>query len=130
MKTFFGREVELETISAFFSCEVENPRILILHALGGQGKSQIALEYCQRSRVTYKGIFWINCTSRSTTVQSLVHIAQELGGSAVEVLNDDDKVKFTLRTLKQWDKRWLMVFDNYDDPITFSNVEQYTPGGI
>ena len=131
MKTFFGREVELEKISAFFNCEVERPRILVLHALGGQGKSQIVLEYCQRARKTYRGIFWINSSSKSTTTQSLVSVAQELDGSAVDALDEDDaKVKFALRTLEQWDDRWLMVFDNYDDPTTFSVIEQYTPRGI
>jgi hypothetical protein len=60
-----------------------------------------------------------------------VRIAQELDGSEVEVLEDDNaKVKFALRRLEQWDSRWLLVFDNYDDPTTFSNVEQYTPQGI
>jgi hypothetical protein len=45
-------------------------------------------------------------------------------------LDDDDaKVKFALRTLEQWEERWLMVFDNYDDPTTFSDIEQYTPRG-
>ena len=128
---FFGREVELEKISAFFNCEVKEPRILILNALGGQGKSQIALEYCQRSRVAYQGIFWINSTSKSTTTQSLVSVARELDDSAVEALDDDNaKVKFALHTLEQWHDRWLLVFDNYDDPITFSDIKQYTPRGI
>lgn len=131
MKSFFGREVELEKIEAFFKCALEKLRILVLHALGGQGKSQIALEYCQKVRKTYRGVFWINSSSASTTVQSLVSVAQELDGSAVEALGDDNaKMKFALRTLEQWDDRWLLVFDNYDDPTNFANVEQFIPQGI
>ena len=39
----------------------------------------------------------------------------------MEALSDDDaKVAFTLRALEQWEERWLMVFDNCDDPATFS----------
>jgi hypothetical protein len=61
----------------------------------------------------------------------LVSIAQELDGSSVKALDDDDaKVKFALRTLEQWDDRWLMVFDNCDDLATFSDVEQFVPQDI
>ena len=47
------------------------------------------------------------------------------------VLNDDDaKIKFALRTLEQWEDRWLMVFDNCDDPASFIDVEQFIPQGM
>lgn len=131
VKDFIGREEELHQISSYFHHPTNRPRILVLHAMGGQGKSQIALEYCQQARQTYRGVFWINSSSVLTTVQSLVSMAQELDDSAVAALPDDDvKVKFVLRTLEHWDDRWLMVLDNYDDPTTFSDVEQYTPRGM
>lgn len=130
MKNFVGREGELEKISSEFRDETERPRILVLHALGGQGKSQIALEYCHRSRTTYQGIFWINSTSQSTMIQSLVSIAQELDNSAIKALEQDEaKVNLALRTLEHWHHRWLMVFDNCDDPATFSDVERFIPQG-
>ncbi|KIX10462.1 uncharacterized protein Z518_01545 [Rhinocladiella mackenziei CBS 650.93] len=128
VKDFFGRGEELDKISSYFNDEVERPRILVLHALGGQGKSQIALEYCQKLRKTYQGVFWINSSTKSTTVQSFATIAHELDSSMAEVSNDDDaKVKFVLRMLEQWEDRWLVVFDNYDDPASFSDVEQFIP---
>jgi hypothetical protein len=130
VKNFVGREGELEKISSEFRDEPERPRILVLHALGGQGKSQIALEYCQGSQKMYQGIFWINSTSQSTRIQSLVSIAQELDNSAIKALGTDEaKVKLVLRTLEHWDHRWLMVFDNCDDPATFSDLEQFIPQG-
>jgi hypothetical protein len=55
VKNFFGREEQLDQITSYFKDEVERPRILVLHALGGQSKSQIALEYCQRAWKTYRG---------------------------------------------------------------------------
>jgi NB-ARC domain len=78
VKEFFGREDELIKIASYFDDETDQPRILVLHAMGGQGKSQIALEYCQRTRQTYRGVFWVNGSSTFTTTQSLVGIAQEL----------------------------------------------------
>jgi hypothetical protein len=131
VKDFFGRGEELNRISSFFDNGAERPRILVLHALGGQGKSQIALQYCQQSYKTYRGVFWINSSSKSTTAQAFVTIAQELDTSMAEALNDDDaKVKFALRTLEHWKDRWLMVFDNCDDPTSFLDIEQFIPQGI
>jgi hypothetical protein len=131
VKDLIGREEELRQIGSYFHHQIDRPRILVLHAMGGQGKSQIALEYCRQAQKIYRGVFWIHSSSASTAVQSLVSIAQELDGSAVKALDDDDaKVKFALRTLEQWDDRWLMVFDNYDDSTTFSEAEQYIPRGI
>ncbi|KAK5214606.1 hypothetical protein LTR47_012124, partial [Exophiala xenobiotica] len=128
VKDFIGREEELRQIGSYFHHPVERPRILVLHAMGGQGKSQIALEYCRQAQQIYRAVFWIDSSSASTTVQSLVSIAQELDGSVVNALDDDDaKVRFALRMLERWDDRWLMVFDKCDDPATFSNVEQFVP---
>lgn len=130
VKNFFGRGEQLNQIRSYFEDKVKRPRIVVLHALGGQGKSQIALEYCQQARPRYRGVFWINSSSPSTLTQGLVNIAHELHPAAVETLSDDDaKVALTLRTLEQWEDRWLMVFDNCDDPATFSDVERFIPPG-
>src|SRR6266480_2084392 len=64
VKDFVGREMQLRQILSHFSADSTRERpYLILHALGGQGKSQIALEYCRQSRKTYRGIFWVNALS-------------------------------------------------------------------
>lgn len=131
MKTFIGREEQLSQIAAFFQNDTKRPRMLVLHALGGQGKTQIALEYCHQARGTYSGIFWINSNSVPTATQSMVELAQELDPSATLMLTDDTaKVAFVRRTLEQWQERWLMVFDNCDNPDIFSHVEQLIPQGM
>jgi len=116
VKNFIGREKELAKISSYFDCEVKRPRILVLHALGGQGKSQIALEYCQRSRTIYHGVFWINSSSKITTVQSLVSIARELDGSTAEVLNGDGAKLGSPCARSNSGRSLVDGVDNYDDP--------------
>ncbi|KAL9065770.1 MAG: hypothetical protein Q9161_007995 [Pseudevernia consocians] len=72
VKDFIGRESLLHKIRVHFSSnETGPPSCLILHALGGQGKSQIALEYCRKWRKTYRGIFWVDANSEMTATQSL-----------------------------------------------------------
>jgi hypothetical protein len=89
--------VELSQIIAYFLRDSDRPRILILHALGGQGKSQIALEYCRRVKTAYTGIFWINGSSESTLSRSFVNVAEEIDAAATISLNESEKAQFVLR---------------------------------
>jgi hypothetical protein len=101
LKIFFGRDDELLKIASHFDDNDDRPQIVGLDAMGGQGKSQIALEYCWRTRQIYKGIFWVNSGSLSGTTKSLVSIAHELDRSAAATLPDDDaRVAFALHTLE------------------------------
>jgi len=122
---FVGRQEQLEGIASFFlrrhKVKTTQAHILILHALGEQGKSQIALEYCQRSKQTYRGIFWISASSKSLTSQAFDAIAREL-----KVSPDLAQVK---EILTSWKERCLLVFDNYDKPDEFKDVRDYIPLG-
>jgi hypothetical protein len=131
VKDFIGRENELLRISSYFSAEGDfQPRKLILQALGGQGKSQIALEYCQQSRSTYRGIFWVNAASEATATQSFVNFAGKLGQASSDAIQHAKaKIQFVKSTLEQWNERWLLVFDNYDDPEHFSTIHHFIPLG-
>lgn len=129
---FVGREDELGQILACFSARSDqSPRVMILHALGGQGKSQIALEYCHRSRQTYRGIFWINANSEALVLQSFQRMLMKLTSSSPSSLPQDaeERVEMVKRALEHWQERWLIVFDNYDDPIAFPRIRRFTPSG-
>jgi hypothetical protein len=98
-----------------------------MHALGGQGKSQIALEYCRRSRETYRGIFWINASSEAMVVQSYEKIVAALTSSSMAPGDADVTIRLVKSHLEQWDERWLLVFDNYDNPEKFPGVKRFIP---
>jgi hypothetical protein len=117
-------------LSYFSVGDDTQPRVLILYALGGQGKSQIALEHCRRSSETYRGIFWINANSEATATRSFEGIASELAKVSPIFLEDTAaKIKFVKHSLENWDERWILVFDNYDQPDDFPGVEQFIPLG-
>jgi AAA ATPase domain len=129
---FVGREDELGQILACFSARSDrSPRVMILHALGGQGKSQIALEYCRRSRQTYRGIFWINANSEALVLQSFQRMLMKLTSSPSSPLPQDaeERVEMVKHVLEYWQERWLIVFDNYDDPIAFPRIRRFIPSG-
>jgi hypothetical protein len=126
---FVDREGELAQVAAYFTHTSDRPRISILCALGGQRNSQIALEYCRQTRDTYAGVFWVNGTSESTLLQSFARIAEIVDAPAVASPEEDEKTQFVLRRLAQWEHRWLMVFDNCDDPVVFPRINALIPEG-
>ncbi|CAD6446186.1 c0661188-b94c-4c28-a59a-103b5f97c816 [Sclerotinia trifoliorum] len=68
---FIGREDILGQIEKGLSSESQ-PRVVVLHGLGGQGKTQIALEYCHRARKNnIRKIFWVDATSANTIKKDL-----------------------------------------------------------
>ena len=55
------------------------PRIAVLQGIGGQGKSQIALEYCHRKEDTlYSAIFWIDATTEHSVKGSFQAISEQI----------------------------------------------------
>jgi hypothetical protein len=132
VSSFIGREETLSKIDDYFSTtDVTSPKVLILHALGGQGKSQIALKYCQRSMESRQGIFWINASSETTTREAFERIATVLDRTSPGELGDSDqKIQHVLNTIERWRTRWILVFDNYDWPGEFKSLRDFFPTSI
>jgi hypothetical protein len=104
--------------------------VLILHALGGQGKSQIALKYCQRSEESHQGIFWVNASSETKTRDAFGSISNALDGPSLGEGGDlEQKIQHVRNTLGNWRTPWILVFDNYDWPgeFTIENMRKYIP---
>lgn len=56
--------------------------------MGGQGKSQIALEYCHRKKTTlFPAIFWVDATTEDSTKGSFWIISEEIK-KPTDVLSD------------------------------------------
>ncbi|KAL8753236.1 MAG: hypothetical protein Q9184_005482 [Pyrenodesmia sp. 2 TL-2023] len=129
VKDFLGREDQLQEIATFFSKKSsQQPKVLILHALGGQGKSQIALEYCQRSRNQYRGIFWINASSDALAIESYTQIAKAVADfNSASVQDGERVVRLVKDRLEAWAEKCLLVFDNYDQPEEFPQVQKFLP---
>ena len=87
-----------------------------LHGMGGVGKSQVALEYAYRFMADYDLIWWVPADDVEQVSPTLARLAPPLG------IRSSDSVKETafavLEKLRAGDvfTRWLLVFDNADDP--------------
>ena len=95
--------------------------------MGGQGKSQIALEYCRRSRSRFQAIFWIDATSDASVQGGFERIAKKFDPSAAVGPHDrDEKIDLILEKLANLEEEWLLVFDNYDDLSSYK-LRPYLP---
>ncbi|KAF8545135.1 hypothetical protein BDD12DRAFT_786467 [Trichophaea hybrida] len=118
--------------------------VIILHGMGGIGKTQIALEYAYRHGTSYHYVFWLDAkdmtalgTSGRIIVEKLMHqrikkcpsapdftkISSELGmpGCLDSLGNINyDELKSPWNVAKRWfaevgNEQWLLLIDNNDD---------------
>jgi GTPase SAR1 family protein len=65
------------------------PTVVVLHGMGGCGKSQLALEYCQQSENdnSYSAIFWVDATSPTIIEQGINDLARQLSKPGFDIVD-------------------------------------------
>jgi tetratricopeptide (TPR) repeat protein len=101
----------------------------VIRGIGGQGKTQVTLEFCRRGLVDslFSACFWVDATSESTVRKSFEAIFEIIKPKAFEAQNTEARLRFVMTTLSTLNSPWFIVFDNYDDPVTFANVQDFFP---
>ena len=75
---FVGREEILQKIDEALS-DGSSPHYAVLQGMGGQGKTQVALEYCHREKNNpYSAIFWVDATSQDRVEGSFQSISERI----------------------------------------------------
>jgi Tetratricopeptide repeat/NB-ARC domain len=95
-----------------------------LHGIGGVGKTQLAVEYTHRFADDYDLVWWITAEQPGLIGAQFVPLAEALGcdlpGAELGIVR-----RAVLAELRERD-RWLLVFDNAEDP---EDVMEWLPGG-
>ncbi|KAJ7615525.1 hypothetical protein FB45DRAFT_1064418 [Roridomyces roridus] len=118
-RIFHGRQGILDKMYDYFSEDTPRQRVFLLHGLGGAGKTQIALTFIEEESSLFSDIFFIDASTRSTIESGLSEIASaKIAG---------DSPRDALQWLRTNKEKWLLFFDNADDPKL--NLNRFLPRG-
>ena len=122
---FVGRDDILQRLDEVLS-QNEHPHVVVLQAMGGQGKTQIALEFCRRARQagTFKTIIWIDATSATTIARDIGSLAEEFDSHGRGEPDLRSRFELVKERLEEWHNPFLIVFDNCDRPNALQAVEE------
>ncbi|KAH8585793.1 hypothetical protein B0O99DRAFT_603016 [Bisporella sp. PMI_857] len=122
---FVGREEHMVVLDAALNSA---PRVAVLQGMGGQGKTQIALEYCRRARLAkkYNAILWANASSEQSLRESFESFSDALKLADDSLVDSDSRIRFTKSILTDWPEPWLLILDNFDDPSKV-DIREYMP---
>ena len=104
------------------------PTVIWLHGMGGQGKTQIALERCrqlQRSQA-FKTIIWIDASSKEKITAEYSLLLNRLSGNTPPSPDIDQASDFQQR-LEDWPEPFLLVFDGCDRPAALQEMKVRLP---
>src|SRR5450432_3170665 len=129
---FVAREEELAEIDEKLGSDGRR-RTVVLHGLGGIGKTQLTVAYAIRHKDSYSAVFWLNIKDEDSVKQSFARVAKQISRqhplasqlSSVDAKGDLDEV---VDAVKAWlslpnNTRWLMIYDNYDNPKVPRNID-------
>ncbi len=118
---FIGRERELARMQELLS-PTRTRNVVAVSGLGGVGKTQLCIHYAKQHHDMYSSIFWLHAKDESTVKAGIVGLAMRVADGpsslrASNLSNEEEAVKWFLAWLsKSENSRWLVIFDNYDDP--------------
>ena len=124
---FKGREADMARLRAALGVgeagrAVIHAKPASLHALGGVGKTQLAIEFGLAHEDQFDALLFITADSPSALETGLAGLAGVLGLPEQDAREDEIKVRAALNWLAAH-PGWYLVIDNVDDEATAKAVE-------
>ena len=146
MGKFVQRDAEMQTLEQLLKSTglVSRQKVVVLHGLGGIGKTQLAIEFARKHYHRFSSVFWLGGASEASLKHSFTGILQrlprdELTADGVEMLkNSTIDVDVAVRECLRWlslptNQHWLIIFDNVDrdyhrsDDVQACDIRKYCP---
>ncbi|KAI9708157.1 MAG: hypothetical protein M1820_004111 [Bogoriella megaspora] len=144
-KEFYGREHILQQIDAALLPSNEGLdkrlRSFAICGMGGIGKTELAIEFAFSRKDKFDAIFWVNADTDRKLATGFMDVSRVLG---LEDSNTGYKEEVVTREIvKGWlsnplksshddeaeEAKWLLIFDNADDPDLLSDFWPVTGSG-
>jgi tetratricopeptide (TPR) repeat protein len=123
---FTGRADELDRLDAILiqkrPAAVTQVGRAAVQGMGGVGKTTLAVEYSNRFRNLYDGVWWCPGETRTGLVTSLAALAKELGVASAEEADIEKAAQAALRGLAEQGDIWLLVYDNVASPEEIADL--------
>ncbi|KAF2022586.1 hypothetical protein EK21DRAFT_82982 [Setomelanomma holmii] len=95
-------------------------RFMILHGLGGIGKTQLAASFARRQQCDFSSIFWLDVSSAVSLARSLaacisrirMYSSRSTSPADAADLHDDDMGMFIEWLGRKNNSGWLLILDN------------------
>ncbi|KAF1829960.1 hypothetical protein BDW02DRAFT_124922 [Decorospora gaudefroyi] len=144
---FVARDAEMQALEELLidpALATSRRNVVVVHGLGGIGKTQLVVEFARKHQRQFSGIFWLDGSSEASLNQSFVDMAQrlprgELTADGVQMLSQATvEADVAVRECQQWlsmssNSHWLLIIDNVDrdhrdqDDSQAYNVKEYFP---
>ncbi|WP_026119750.1 FxSxx-COOH system tetratricopeptide repeat protein [Nocardiopsis ganjiahuensis] len=119
--------------AAAFPRSPEGPPVpRTLQGYGGVGKTLTAVEYAHRYRNEYDLVWWVMADQPGLVDSSLAHLAPYLNLPGPAVTGVEEAANGVLEALRKGEPyaRWLLVFDNADEPEELTDLIPQGPGHV
>ncbi|MFF4440150.1 FxSxx-COOH system tetratricopeptide repeat protein [Streptomyces sp. NPDC001621] len=126
--TFTGRTAELAEVRAELARGTGTPAVVV-HGLGGVGKTELALQYAHLHSESYDLVWWIDSAAPGATEAALAAIAERLSPHWTGTEPSLSARAAWARAWLQQHDRWLLVHNNVEEPALLGDLLGSLPRG-
>ncbi|MEV6015301.1 tetratricopeptide repeat protein, partial [Streptomyces sp. NPDC051997] len=121
-----GRKALIEQLESALSVP-GSPAVQVLCGLGGSGKTAIALELAWERLGRGQRVWWVDARQGATLEAGLRAVARQVGASE-DQLRAGDTADVLWSSLVRYERPWLLVVDNADDPAPLDGPGKLSEG--
>ena len=144
---YVERDGEMSAIESSLCPGVANTqrRVIVLHGLGGTGKTQLSLAYARKHRADHTAIVWLTGQTQDSLKQSIAGVVRSLPANQLPDSTRDNHqqgsegLETAIDKVLEWfgqpgNTQWLLIYDNVDrdasdeahDPEAY-DIRKYFP---